>query len=89
MSTEDLFRQRMQRLMRAGHDGQHDWHVYQWLSHQWQRTSIVEETVKMALLPLMVIFLLPRISTLVRAKLARLRGLAVSHVRSAASRGAI
>lgn len=89
MSTEELFRQRMQRLMRAGHDGQHDWHVYQWLSHQWQRTTIVEEIVVMALLPLMAILWLPWIWTLVRARFARLRDSAASHVRLTASRGTI
>ena len=71
MSTDELFRQRMQRLMRTGHDGQHDWHVYQWLSHQWRQTSIVEEIVMLALLPIMIILLLPRIRIFVRTKLAR------------------
>ena len=89
MSTEELFRQRMQRLMRAGHDGQHDWHVYQWLSHQWRRTTIVDEMVMTALLPLVIILLLPRIWTFVRTKFARQKDLAASHVRLAASRGAI
>jgi hypothetical protein len=89
MSTEELFRQRMQRLTRAGHDGQHDWHVYQWLSHQWRRTTIVDEVVMTALLPLVIILLLPRIWTFVRTKFARQRDLAASHVHLAASRGAI
>jgi len=73
MSTDELFRQRMQRLMRTGHDGQHDWHVYQWLSHRWQRKTIVEEIMLLALLPLTIILVLRQIRIIIRAKIRAAR----------------